>query len=390
MGEKLTMKSVTAQRHITHIILSMIGAGFCIGLTNPLLEELLKNFRFDDWYINILAFIEAIGFLFMAPFIPWLLKHFKHDLLVIMGLLLIGGVLIIIPFMGDSPWIFAFKFFMGVGEALIFIVGATLVNILAEKNHRGAMIGFFAASFFGAEGLSPLLLSILPYKLETMATIVVLAMVICMIPLLFSRCNFVHFRDPINVIQAKRLVGIPIIIIMAFMQSFNQTAFEESFSLYADQMGLKEGNIMLMNTILLMGGVFLCGLVGILIDKYGHYKVVLGLMIIIFTSYIIIYIEGPIIYGSWMVFFFLGGAVLSMYMGAMVIMARIYKGMKLAGALAGFLIVSTVAELIGAFFLGIGMDERGAQIFPLLMLYMNGICIVSYIWLLLYKSKSIT
>ncbi len=381
------MQQPSSARHIKHIILAMVGAGFCVGLSSPLLQTLLDRLRFDDWYISALSLTEALGFLAISPFIPALLRRFAHVTLIIVGLVLMGGVLLTLPHLDKSHIIFGLRALMGIGKGLIFIVGATTVNALAASQHRGSIVGIFAASFFGAEGLSPILMDILPYKPETLVVLVVLLMAISMMPLLTNRFKVDTFKDPLNLRKSYLLLSIPIVLILAFMQSFNSSTFENIFTAYAEQMGYDHEIAVLLSVIILMGGVLLSGFYGVIIGRTSRGKVLFPTMAVIFICYGILYLEQPGIVVSWFLLFFLGSAVFGLYITAMYVLGQRFRGANLAGAMTGFVMVGTVAQILSSILLGLGLDDWGIESFPLVMLIVNAIGFVAYIWLWAYHKR---
>lgn len=381
------MKVVSGYHHILHIIIAMVGAGFCLGITAPLVEIFLHESHFSDESISSFFFIEALGFLSLAPFVPTLVKRYHHQTLMLVGLLLILCVFLALPWSKGFFTIIVLRFLMGVGKALIFVISASVINLLATENHRGSLIGLFAASFFASEGVSPLFLSIVPYAVEKVSLVVSFLMVLCMLPLVFCKCHIVQFTGAIKLRKAQLVILVPSVIIVSFMQGLNQTAIQEIFSLYAIEIGVKESTIMLLISVILLGGVFLCGFASVLLDKYSYEKVVFLLMVVIIGVYSVLYIEQPYIYQSWLALFFLGGAILSLYIVAMVILGRTYKGINLAGALAGFLIISTISQAFSILFLGWCMEKWGASIFPLFMCAINSFFLIIYIGMLVYKKR---
>ena len=289
--------------HKIVLILALISFlnSLTLAAVIPILYTYAKAFDFSDFEIGLLFASFALAQFLATPIIGRLSDIYGRKLLLLVSIF--GTFLAsLIQAFAVTGWIlFLGRIFDGLTGGNNSVAQAVISDTLPEKDRPGGF-AIFGASFGLGFLIGPVISLVLVKLFQTNQSVYLFSALIALITtiivwLWLPETNFTRETKKIDVIELLflelyRAIKMPIvgtILLLNFVTSFTIAVFNVAFQPYLVE-NLKLGQEYI-NYVLILAGVIniaLVGLVKIVIDKFGLYKVLNTTFLLRFVSFSLI------------------------------------------------------------------------------------------------------
>ncbi|MGD9741379.1 MAG: MFS transporter [Dongiaceae bacterium] len=326
------------------------------AMSTPLLALNLEAAGIGAFWIGVNTATESAAILLFTLVTPALARRFGTTgaLYIGIGVMAVGTGLLPV-FRSIEAW-FLLRILMGAGVAVLWVVGETWMNAVAEESKRGRTSGAYVAVMSAAYCLGfPLLIvtgtdGILPF------VVITVAVTATYIPVFLARRFIPDLtggesggyaslarRQPV-VVGAAVANGMIIGIVLAF------------FVIFVGRLGMSEETGLLMLFVLAAGNVVLQIPIGMLADRFRGEPLLGAVALASVAGFALL----PAILGlalfSWPVLFLWGGTIGAAYTIALAMVGRRYRPGELAAANALFAFAYEGGTLLGPIGSGLALD----------------------------------
>jgi len=338
---------------------TIAGLGFGGGL--PLLTFLLEHAGVSAALNGASTAMAALASIAVTPLVPGILKRFgaAH---VLIATLLMSVLSIVVMRLWINAWFwFPMRFVFGGTLAVLFVTSEFWINMAAEPQNRGRLVGLYLTLFSGGWAMGALILGVLgPYRWSTIA-IVCAPILLAIIPLA---------RD---VERAPRAASMPSKPALAFLRAAPAAMFAAFvfggvefgvFALmpvYAMRAGLGELSGSAMLTTLALGGVALGYPIGWLADRIAPRLVLILCTLVGLAGALSMPLVTHVPLLLYPSLFLWGGTGGGLYSVALITLGARFTGGDLAAANAMIVMLYALGGLLTPPVSGLLMDTLGPQ-----------------------------
>ncbi|MCB1488218.1 MAG: MFS transporter, partial [Bauldia sp.] len=243
----------------------------------PYFSLALEKYGLSNWLIGLNASFAGAGILFVGPFLP--------RLIAVIGLSRFAAAMYALPFLCFAA-IFAFdnvvvwfasRFVMGACFAALWATTEIWLNGVVNDRQRGRAMSLAMVLYTGAQFVGPLMIS-------ATGVIGFWPFVLAMIPLAAGTLIALSIRDrPSSAPEDSRMSSGGLgfraafslaksLIIASFLVGVASTAIYSLLPLFGVAQGLSDEAASSLVAIFSLGEAVLVGVVGILADRYGRWK----------------------------------------------------------------------------------------------------------------------
>lgn len=338
------------------ILCSIFVATLTFAMSTPLLALRLEAAGVSGFWMGLNTATESAAILVFTLVTPAFTRRVGTARALYAGVAVMTvGVALLPVFPSLFAW-FLLRFLMGAGVAVLWVVGETWMNAIADEATRGRTSGLYVAAMSAAYCLGfPLLIltgteGVAPFAVMT-ATIAATA-----IPLFFARRlipELAHgdeggfgtlFRREPSIMAAALANGVIIGIVLAF------------FAVYVGRGGIEAELALFMLFVIAAGNVVLQLPVGMLADRHDGETLLAVVAVLSIAGFVALPLMLDLAVLRWPLLFFWGGLIGAAYTIALAMLGRRYATGELAAANALFAFVYEAGTLIGPLAAGVALD----------------------------------
>jgi MFS family permease len=154
--------AVKAEPLLTPRFLVVIASGLCyfsaLGALNPVVPRYVdKVLDGGDVGVGIAVGAFALGAIMLRPVAGRIGDRFGRRVLMIVGAAIVGVMVLISGLVEALPYLVVTRIGVGLGEALFFVGGTTMVTDLAPIERRGEAVSYWSVAVWGGLSLGPVL-----------------------------------------------------------------------------------------------------------------------------------------------------------------------------------------------------------------------------------------
>lgn len=347
-----------AERRISlaAILASIFVATLTFAMSTPLLALRLEAAGVSGLWMGLNTATESAAILVFTLATPAFTRRIGTARALYAGVAVMTvGVALLPVFPSLFAW-FLLRFLMGAGVAVLWVVGETWMNAIADDATRGRTSGLYVASMSAAYCLGfPLLIvtgteGVAPFAVMT-ATIAATA-----IPLFLARRLIPElghsveggfatlFRREPSIMAAALANGVIIGIVLAF------------FAVYVGRGGIAPELALFMLFVIAAGNVVLQLPVGMLADRHEGEPLLAAVAVFSIAGFVALPLMLDVAVLRWALLFFWGGLIGAAYTIALAMLGRRYATGELAAANALFAFVYEAGTLVGPLAAGVALD----------------------------------
>lgn len=351
------------------VIAANFGLGLAYGMSYPLTALTFERWGAAPWLTGVAGAAPAVAVLLTLPIVPGLARRLGTVPAMLIGCALYAGGFLLMPMLpSPGAWI-AFRFLMGVGITLPWLISETWLNTVADDGNRGRVMAMFVVSLFAGFAAGPLAVEHLGIEGAAAFAVGAAAMALTALPLFLARrlAPEVGGRGDGagGLLRAARLA--PLSLAGAVAAGTAEMGFLALLPVYAIASGVAEGAALRLLAALMLGGLALQLAVGWLSDRLRSRAALLAALALacagLTASLPLTVSEGWLGLAN---AFLLGGAVLGFYSVSLTMLGERVRGGDLALANAAFIMAYQVGAMAGPAIGGAALGwERAA--FPALI-----------------------
>ncbi len=355
---------VARVRSLAAILTSILAAGITIGITAPLLSLLIERDQGSAALAGLNGSTGILAVIFVSPFVPRLVRRFGALKVIHGGIVLIAGALLVIPATGGIAAWFLFRFLIGVGMGLIWVVSETWLNMVAGDARRGLVAGLYATILGLGFAAGPMVIAVvgidgyLPF-LVSAGLILVAALPMIAARRLAPR----RIGDGAHTTWGA-LFQAPLIMAAVFVCGFIDMSILALLPVYGLREGLGEDASLLMLTVLISGTTIMQLPIGWAADRVGRLRLLIACVLAGAACALLL---PGILHSSrlmWPVLFVWGGTTVSLYTLALSLLGERFRADALPAANAMLVIAYCLGGVAGPPLTGAAMEILGPQAMP--------------------------
>ncbi|MBN36813.1 MAG: hypothetical protein CMM46_18940 [Rhodospirillaceae bacterium] len=151
---------LSSQDRLTCLI-ALIGALAVVSTTSsltwPILSESLRNHGYSETEISINAAAQFAGIVVVALFATVIIPRLGFFRAIVLGLGLVASMLILLPITRSFEAWFVVRFFLGIGNSLLFTAGDTWINQILDDRVRGRWLGVYSTIGMAGWAVGPII-----------------------------------------------------------------------------------------------------------------------------------------------------------------------------------------------------------------------------------------
>ncbi len=353
-------------RDLWLVIATACLVGMTISLSLPLLSLVLQRHGYGPEEIGINATANGLGIFLVGPWLGLLLRSAGARTAAAAGMAAACAAMLMLPLqVALLPW-YLLRLVISAGTAILFVVSEAAINALVSERHRGRILGLYATLFSIGYAAGPLVVAwtgsggYLPFLLAALLFAVGIP------PILAARSLDEAFAGPgafglRPLLLSLRAAPLPFLAILCF------GAVESSqfalFPVYALGLGREEGTIGTMLAVWLTGNILLQYPLGWLADRTSRAGVLVLASFAGALSYLLL-AYGMRDGSPWPALLLSGGFTGGIYTLSLALLGERFRGLELALANTGFVMMIEFGILAGPAAGGMAMGIFGAASLP--------------------------
>lgn len=362
---ELSLSSQPTQQQRRFILAGLLASIFTFGTAFgglvPWMALVLQARGTDNVWIGLVAAGNSIGVALAAPFVARLVRRYGTAPCMLASALITLLSMVLLPVHIDVVSWFALRVIGGMASATPWIVSETWLNLVASKRHRNRIFALYGAVIAAGFATGPVILTLAGINGLAAISCFIGLSVISSLPIVLLR----KFMPPLDEEPPHNVLGVfravPALLAAAFLSGALDAALFSFLPLWGLQTGLDTQFALTLLSIFIAGNILLQFPLGWLADHLGARPVMLGcaLLCLLGPVAIMFSLGQP---GLLSVLFFLwGGSVWGAYTVALAAMGRYFTGSALAVANAAFVMVYTLANVVGPPLAGYAFDAWPPQ-----------------------------
>lgn len=351
-------------RSLAAILTSILAAGITIGITAPLLSLLIERDEGSAALAGLNGSTGILAVIFVSPFVPRLVRRFGALKVIHGGIVLIAGALLVIPATGGIAAWFLFRFLIGVGMGLIWVVSETWLNLVAGDARRGLVAGLYATILGLGFAAGPMVIAVVGIEGYPPFLVGAGLILVAALPMIAAR-RLAPRRIGEGAHTAwSALLQAPLIMAAVFVCGFIDMSILALLPVYGLREGLGEDTALLMLTVLISGTTFLQLPTGWAADRVGRLRLLIVCVAVGAACALALpgLLHSPAL--LWPVLFLWGGTTVSLYTLGLALLGDHFRADALPAANAMLVIAYCLGGVAGPPLTGAAMEALGPQAMP--------------------------
>jgi MFS family permease len=352
-------------RSLAAILASILAAGMTIGITAPLLSLLIERDEGNAALAGLNSSIGVLAVVFVSPFVPRLVRRFGTLPVIYAGIGLTAAAILIIPATGAVSVWFLFRFVIGVGMGLMWVVSETWLNMVAGDANRGLVAGLYSTILGVGFAAGPMVIAAvgiagyLPFLVS--AGLILLSA----LPLIAARRLAPRRIGDGDHTAWGTLLQAPLIMGAVFVCGFIDMSILSLLPVYGLRVGIGENTSLLMLTVLISGTTIMQLPTGWAADRIGRLRLLLVCVLAGAACGLVLPAVLNIPALLWPVLFLWGGTTVSLYTLGLALLGDRFRADALPAANAMMVISYCLGGVAGPPLTGAAMEAAGPHAMPL-------------------------
>ncbi|HLB33453.1 MAG: hypothetical protein A3F67_07275 [Verrucomicrobia bacterium RIFCSPHIGHO2_12_FULL_41_10] len=388
--------------------LAVLGINAVLGFSDTTIPMVLKQKGLSDTQNSLNFSLYLISFIVGCFLVIPLFKKFSSRTVVILSTMGAVASLAGFAFTTHILPIIIWYSFQGICSAVITVIFSNIITTVSDfiKN-KGAFMGFFVAAmslgyYLGEEGVA-FLDHFHGYNSFLIMTLIA---GIASLPMIFSQ----HIHElmepgikeietsPVNFFSSlKSIYILPVVFLSIMMFGINDNTFIGLIPLWGLDQGYSAENSALLATPIIMGGIVLTSFFGNFFDYFGYIKTALIYAVILIVSFFVMHLAGLYFLAQTPIFmgmvvspslFVLGGIINAFQSLYLCVLSEKFKGALLTGVCAAAVCLEHIAGAVTTPMCGYAMTHHGNHRLGLSLIFINGICILFFLFQLWKKRNA--
>ncbi len=351
-------------RSLAAILTSILAAGMTIGITAPLLSLLIERNQGSAALAGLNSSIGVLAVVFVSPFVPRLVRRFGALPVIYAGIVLTAAAILVIPATGGISLWFLFRFLIGVGMGLIWVVSETWLNMVAGDANRGLVAGLYSTILGLGFAAGPMVIAAVGIAGYLPFIVSAGLIVISALPLIAARRLAPRRIGSGDHTAWKTLFQAPLIMAAVFVCGFIDMSILSLLPVYGLRTGFAQDTSLLMLTVLILGTMIMQLPIGWAADRIGRLRLLVVCVLIGAACALLL----PAILHTkallWPVLFLWGGTTVSLYTLALALLGERFRADALPAANAMMVIAYCLGGVAGPPLTGAAMEAAGPHAMP--------------------------
>ncbi|MDH3230102.1 MAG: MFS transporter [Alphaproteobacteria bacterium] len=356
---------VARTRTLAAILTSILAAGMTIGITAPLLSLLIERDQGSAALAGLNSSIGVLAVVFISPFVPRLVRRFGALKVIYAGIALVAAAILIIPATGGLSLWFVFRFLIGVGMGLIWVVSETWLNMVAGDANRGLVAGLYSTILGVGFAAGPMVIAAVGIAGYLPFIVSAGLILISALPLIAARRLAPRRIGNGDHTAWQALFQAPLIMAAVFVCGFIDMSILSLLPVYGLRAGFAQDTSLLMLTVLISGTTIMQLPTGWAADRIGRLRLLVVCVLIGAGCALLL----PAILATpallWPVLFLWGGTTVSLYTLGLALLGERFRGDALPAANAMMVIAYCLGGVAGPPLTGAAMEALGPHAMPL-------------------------
>ncbi len=343
------------------LVLAALFAGvFIFGISFaaliPWMALILNERGTDPTVIGIVSAAGPIGVMVMAPFVERIMRRMGAANAIIVGTLVSATTIFLMPlFDSVAGWI-VLRFISGLGGAVPWVATETWINVVADANSRGRVVGLYGAILSTGFAMGPLVLLVVGVEGWAPAIVFGVLCAAALAPVVAVRHHSPRLETEEHFATTKIIAAMPAVYAAAFLAGLVDTAFFTFLPIWGLRLNLDPAFALALLSVFVAGNIALQLPVGLLADRLGTRPVMAlcGIICMIGPIGAVYSVGIPVLLCA--ILFVWGGAIWALYTLAMVDIGHRCRGTTLASASGALVVVYTFSNISGPPLTGAAMQ----------------------------------
>jgi MFS family permease len=348
------VEAVARTRSLAAVLASILAVGVTFGIATPLLSLLIERTGHGAIMAGANTAVGTVAVVMMAPVVPRLVRALGVLGAMYAGISVSTVAILLFP-MTDNIWLwFVFRFFLGAGMAVLWVVGETwglVSGIYSTLLGVGFAAGPLVIAGVGVEGHLPF-------------TVGAVLLLISALPLVLARRLAPRGVGEEDGGLLRTLSMAPMIMAAVFVCGFIDMAILSLLPLYGLRAGLDEGGALILLTVLISGTTVMQLPIGWAADRLGRFRLLIACAVVGTVTPLLV----PVSLGNdlllWPILFLWGGTTVSLYTLGLAMLGDRFGPDLLPAANAMMVIAYCVGGIVGPPVTGAAMEAWGMDAMP--------------------------
>lgn len=359
-----TLGAAARRRSLAAVLASILAVGVTIGTATPLLSLLIERAGHGATMSGLNAAFGVAAIVLVSPLVPRLVRAMGVLGALYTGISVATVAILLFPMTDNLVLWFAFRFMLGAGMAVHWVVGETWMNAVASPKTRGLVSGIYSTLLGAGFAAGPLVIAGVGADGHLPFTIGAILILLSALPLTLARR-----LAPRDVGDSEggllRTLGMaPLIMAAVFVCGFIDMAILSLLPLYGLRAGMGEQDALILLTVLISGTTAMQMPIGWVADRLGRRRVLVTCAVIGAAIPLLI----PASLGNnvllWPALFLWGGVTVSLYTLGLAMLGERFESSLLPAANAMMVICYCLGSIVGPPAMGAAMEGWGMHVLP--------------------------
>ena len=359
--QTLQSKESIYKRNLMAILISVMVVGTTISMTLQLLALIMDGRGYGTDVIGFHASMTAVAILTIGPFVPKMMSRINAVSLMYIGIALIALSLYALSLSNDLLTWFGYRYFLGAGICLVWVISETCINAIASEGNRGKVMGLYGCFFAVGFALGPIILTLVGSEGALPFYICIGIVLVSALPLYYIGSVELDFEGHEN--HGFWQIGkkSPLLYVIGFTAGFVEVAVYTLLHIYGIHINLELQDAMIMLSVFVVGSVVMQPFIGRCADHLGLKPVLLGVTLICALAAVLLPFTIHSQWLLWPMVFIWGGVAIGIYTSGIIGIGHRFEGEELAAGNSGFIMMYAVGTLLGPTIAGVAMKISDPQ-----------------------------
>ncbi|MDH5558420.1 MAG: MFS transporter [Alphaproteobacteria bacterium] len=356
--------AVARTRSLAAVLASILAVGITIGIATPLLSLLIEHAGHGAVMAGANAAVGTVAVVLVSPFVPRLVRAFGVLGSMYAGISISTVAMLLFPMTDNLVLWFVFRFVLGAGMAVLWVVGETWLNAATSPNNRGLVSGIYSTLLGVGFAAGPLVITGVGIDGPLPFMIGAVLVLVSALPLVLARRLAPRGVGEEEGGLLRTLTMAPLIMSAVFVCGFIDMAILSLLPLYGLRAGLDEQSALILLTVLISGTTVMQLPTGWLADRLGRFRLLISCAVVGTAAPLLV----PAAMGNdtllWPILFLWGGTTVSLYTIGLAMLGERFSPERLPAANAMMVISYCMGSIMGPPITGAAMEAWGMDAMP--------------------------
>jgi MFS family permease len=358
-------EAVARTRSLAAVLASILAVGITIGIATPLLSLLIERAGHGASTAGLNAAVGVVAIVIVSPLVPRLVRWLGLLGALYAGISISTISILLFPMTDDLILWFVFRFFLGAGMAVHWVVGETWLNAVTSDHNRGLVAGIYSTLMGAGFAAGPLVIAGVGVDGHLPFTLGAVLVLVSALPLVLARRLAPRGVGEEGGGLLRTFFMAPLIMAAVFVCGFIDMAILSLLPLYGLRVGIGEQESLMLLTVLISGTTVMQLPIGWVADRLGRFRLLIACAVVGTAAPVLV----PAALGSdallWPILFLWGGTTVSLYTLGLAMLGERFEPNLLPAANAMMVISYCLGSIVGPPAIGAAMESFGVHAMPL-------------------------